>query len=133
MQPLGEGKGGGKREPNLALPAKPPAPIAQTVYQSKAAVRDLRKEAVSKFVPTAVKQKLEAAKGGVGGKLLEEEELERLEKTGYMGGTKDNTHEASENTKANLGREDVDLEEEERRFEREMKSVRMEEVEDEDG
>ena len=69
MQPLGE-----REQPNLALPAKPPAPVAQTVYESKAAVRDLRKEAVSRFVPTVVKKKLEAGKGEVGGKLLEEEE-----------------------------------------------------------
>ena len=133
MQPLGEGKGGGERQPNLALPAKPSAPVAQTVYESKAAVRDLRKEAVSKFMPNAVKQKLEAAKGGVGGKLLEEEELEKLEKEGYVGGGKDDGKETKDDQEVGLGREEVDLEEEERRFEREMRSVQMEEVEDEDG
>lgn len=45
-------------------------------------VRDLRKEAVSKFVPAAVQRKLDA-RNGVGGQLLEEDDLEMLEKEGY--------------------------------------------------
>lgn len=54
----------------------------KTVYESKPVVRDLRKEAVEKFVPLAVKRKLDARRGE-GGRLLEEEEMSRLEKEGY--------------------------------------------------
>lgn len=41
-------------------PALPPAPPAQAVYESKASVRDLKKEATV-FVPAVVKAKLKAA------------------------------------------------------------------------
>ena len=68
--------------PDTVLPAKP-AP--KTTYESKPVIRDLRKEATAKFVPNAVKRKLDATKG-IGGKLLEEEEVERLEKEGYGAG-----------------------------------------------
>ncbi|KAJ9663092.1 hypothetical protein H2201_005763 [Coniosporium apollinis] len=60
--------------------ALPPKPAAQTVYTSAPVVRDLRKEA-ARFMPAAVAQKMRAAKGG--GRLLEAEELERLERAGY--------------------------------------------------
>lgn len=102
--PLGgndRGVGGREREserPKVVVEAK-------TVYESKPVVRDLRKEAVA-FMPAVVRQKLEKGKG-VGG-LLEPEEADRLEKEGYMGGSR----------KA----------EDEKR-----KNVEMEEVEDEDG
>lgn len=81
LEPLGEGRGGGEREPH----ALPPRPVvqAQTVYEAKPAVRDLRKEAVSRFVPTVVARKLEAKRGQ--GRLLEPEELEALEREGYGG------------------------------------------------
>ncbi|KAK4187301.1 WW domain binding protein 11-domain-containing protein [Podospora australis] len=64
--------------------AKPKAPMveAKTVYEAKPVVRDLRKEAVSAFVPTTVKLKLEKAKGQGG--LLEPEELDQLERAGYI-------------------------------------------------
>ena len=45
-------------------------------------VRDLRKEATQRFVPSAVRRKIEA-KAGKGGKLLEEEEVQGLEREGY--------------------------------------------------
>jgi hypothetical protein len=45
-------------------------------------VRDLRKEAVSAFVPTAVRMKLDKSKGQGG--LMEPEEADRLEKEGYL-------------------------------------------------
>ena len=137
LEPLGEGKGGGERSVGSehALPTKPNVkPMVKTVYESKPVVRDLRKEAVSRFVPTAVAQKIAATKGQ--GRLLEEEEVESLEREGYgagatsTGGTPrsptvvDAAPAVNENARA--------LEEEEERFEREMRRVRMEEVEDED-
>ena len=66
----------------------PPKPAAQKVYESAPLVRDLRKEAVAKFVPEAVRRKLEAARGRgrLDGRLLEEEELARLEGEGYRAG-----------------------------------------------
>ncbi|KAI0021360.1 WW domain binding protein 11-domain-containing protein [Xylariomycetidae sp. FL0641] len=62
---------------------KKPAPVvAQTVYEAKPVVRDLRKEAVSAFVPTAVLMKMEKSKGQGG--LMEPEEADRLEREGYL-------------------------------------------------
>ena len=140
--------------PETALPAKP-AP--KTTYESKPVLRDLRKEATAKFVPNAVKRKLDATKG-VGGKLLEEEEVEQLEKEGYgVGGGK--VRDGLEgrglvvDTAPEVGVGDAEdegerrkLEEEEEQFRREMemveadgerkdngqKGVMMEEVSDED-
>lgn len=57
-------------------------PEPKTVYESKPVVRDLRKEAVAKFVPVAVQRKLDASRGE-GGHLLEEEEMSQLERGGY--------------------------------------------------
>lgn len=51
------------------------------VYEAAPQVRDLRKEA-TKFMPTAVAQKMRLAKGE--GRLLEPEEFDQLEKQGYM-------------------------------------------------
>ena len=69
--------------PDTALPAKP-APATRTTYESAPQVRDLRKEATARFVPQVVRKKIDATKGK-GGKLLEEEEVEALEKEGYGG------------------------------------------------
>lgn len=55
----------------------------KTTYESAPQIRDLKKEAVSRFVPTVVKRKQEAVKG-YGGQLLEPEELDRLEREGYV-------------------------------------------------
>ncbi|KAL2136062.1 hypothetical protein VTI74DRAFT_5642 [Chaetomium olivicolor] len=65
-------------------PEKPAAPVveAKTVYEAKPVIRDLRKEAVSAFMPTAVRMKIEKGKGRVG--LLEPEEADQLEKEGYL-------------------------------------------------
>ncbi|KAG6031181.1 hypothetical protein E4U41_007655 [Claviceps citrina] len=60
--------------------ALPPAP--QTVYEAKPVLRDLRQEAVSAFVPTAVQRKLNKGRGQGG--LLEPEEADRLEREGYL-------------------------------------------------
>lgn len=54
---------------------------AQTVYEAKPVIRNLRKEAVA-FVPTAVKAKLDKSKGVRG--LIEPQEAEKLEKEGYL-------------------------------------------------
>ena len=131
LEPLGEGRGGGEREPH-ALPDKPPEVKAQTVYEAKPAVRDLRKEAVNRFVPTVVQRKLEA-KRGEGGRLLEEDEVEKLEKEGY-GGEKGQSSGAVVVDAAPRVGDDGErrLEQEEERFERELRGVQIEEVEDED-
>lgn len=135
------------------LPAKPPVPETKTVYEAAPAVRNLREEAVNKFVPAAVRMKQQAVKGQ--GKLLEPEEMDRLEKTGYVPGTSTTTTEsAREETTAPVtgqtatghpaatassvadvdadGQRQRQLEEEEERFNRELRSVQVEEVEDEE-
>jgi hypothetical protein len=68
--------------PNQQIPARP-APVAKTTYESAPQIRDLRKEAVSRFVPTVVRKKQESAKGGGFGHLVEPEEMDRLEAEGY--------------------------------------------------
>lgn len=146
LEPLGQGRGGGQRLPH-ALPPKPeggPAAVVKTVYEAKPVVRDLRKEAVSKFVPAVVQRKIGAGKGR--GKLLEPEEMDKLEEEGYTGDRRASGQhvEGGGGTAADAvpAVDDVDrvgnagggggLEEEEERFERELRSVQMEEVEDED-
>ncbi|EHY56817.1 hypothetical protein ABEF92_000990 [Exophiala dermatitidis] len=59
------------------------APVVKTTYESAPQIRDLRKEAVGRFVPSVVRKKLEAAKGGGLGRLVEPEEMDRLEAEGY--------------------------------------------------
>ncbi|KAI8157761.1 Protein saf1 [Colletotrichum sp. SAR 10_65] len=59
-----------------------PAPEAKTVYEAKPMVRNLQKEAVTAFVPTAVRMKLDKGKGQGG--LMEPEEADRLEREGYL-------------------------------------------------
>ncbi|GKT92580.1 WW domain binding protein 11 [Colletotrichum tofieldiae] len=61
---------------------KPTAPEPKTVYEAKPMVRNLAKEAVSAFVPTAVKIKMDKGKGQSG--LMEPEEADRLEQEGYL-------------------------------------------------
>jgi plasmid maintenance system killer protein len=73
--PLGPGRAGA-----FELPTKPAAPV-QIVYEAAPVIRDLRKEVVSRFIPSSVAQNIKRAKGEAG--LLEPEEAERLEKLGY--------------------------------------------------
>ncbi|KAL1983971.1 hypothetical protein VTN96DRAFT_9745 [Rasamsonia emersonii] len=81
-EPAGGEGGGGERQPH-PLPPKPEVtPEPKIVYEAAPQIRDLRKEAVSKFVPTVVRQKQDAIKGQ--GKLVEPEEMDRLEKAGYV-------------------------------------------------
>ncbi|KAI6381803.1 hypothetical protein MCOR25_001034 [Pyricularia grisea] len=88
--PLTKDRGLGRgSNSDTGLPPKP-APVATTepkvVYESKPVVRDLRKEAVSAFVPSVVQAKLSKGKGE-GGTLLEPEEADRLEQEGYLKAT----------------------------------------------
>ncbi|KAK0723928.1 WW domain binding protein 11-domain-containing protein [Apiosordaria backusii] len=64
---------------------KPTTPVvveSKTVYEAKPVIRDLRKEAVSAFVPTTVRMKIDKGKGKGG--LLEPEEADKLEREGYL-------------------------------------------------
>lgn len=98
------------------LPSRPtPLVEARTVYEAKPEIRDLRQEATNKFIPAAVRMKQQSIRGQ--GKLLEPEEMDRLEKAGYNAGP------------AQTGEQS--LEEEEERFNKEVRTVQVEEVEDE--
>lgn len=149
LEPLGEGR----ERTNHESPKRPePVSVAKTTYEAKPVVRDLRKEAVKAFMPAVVARKVQAVKGGAGGRLLEEEEAEALEMEGYAGvGTGQGQREGDGDEGRKGGSTVVDaapevgegkgenkrareqesrrLEEEEERFSRE---VRMEEVGDED-
>lgn len=101
------------------LPSRPtPVAQARTVYEAKPEIRDLRQEATNKFIPAAVRMKQQSIRGQ--GKLLEPEEMDRLEKAGYNAGPE-----------AQAGVQS--LEEEEERFNKDLRSVQMEEVEDEEA
>jgi hypothetical protein len=83
--PLGRDRGiGGGREETSTTPTPTPTTVAEpkVVYEAKPIVRDLRKEAVSAFVPTAVRMKMQKTQG-VGG-LMEPDEADRLEREGYL-------------------------------------------------
>jgi hypothetical protein len=94
------------------------------VYEAKPEIRDLRQEATSKFIPAAVRMKQQSIKGQ--GKLLEPEEMDRLEKAGYNAS-------AGPGPEAPTQEGQISLEEEEQRFNRELRTVQMEEVEDEES
>jgi hypothetical protein len=109
-----------------ALPAKPvPAAPAQTVYSSAPQLRDLKKEA-TRFTPSAVAAQKARTKGQ--GKLLEPEEADRLEKAGYMAAQKaadagekeERLKQMAQQIKASVASQEIDMEEETRRFEMEM-------------
>ncbi|KAM0246074.1 hypothetical protein ACHAQJ_010354 [Trichoderma viride] len=95
------------------------APVVEsrTVYEAKPVVRDLRKEAVSAFVPTSVQMKMNKGKGQGG--LMEPEEADRLEKEGYL--------------KLASGSGQADVEAEAERVAASSRNVMMEEVEDEEA
>ncbi|KAL6721898.1 hypothetical protein ACLMJK_001003 [Lecanora helva] len=141
-------------EPYTTLP---PKPTVRTTYESAPQVRDLKKEATAKFIPAAVRRKVDAAKGK-GGALLEEEEVAKLEKEGYGPAATRVIHDTEHRNRTgkpsaaeavrDTMREDATaqrLMEEEEKFARDMKMVeeqqnidkglkyvRMEEVSDED-
>lgn len=93
-----------------------PVTEAKTTYSAAPVIRDLRKEAVS-FVPAAVRAKLDKSKG-VGG-LVEPEEMDRLEKAGYI--------KSEERGNA------VEAGTEHEKLTRGVRAVEIEDVEDEDG
>jgi hypothetical protein len=140
-QSTNTGSAGGETIPH-ALPPKPELQ-AKSVYESAPVVRNLRQEAVSKFVPTAVRRKQDAVKGQ--GRLMEPEEIDSLEREGYRGvqaggnaepTTREGVYDSEPNmvdAALDLTARDRSLAEEEARFERELKHVSVEDVEDEDG
>lgn len=84
---------------------QPPVPIeAKTVYEAKPMVRDLRKEAASAFMPTAVRMKMEKSKGQSG--LMEPEEADRLEREGYL----KSTHTQDDMSSSTMGPPKVSIE-----------------------
>ena len=124
-----------------ALPKKPGLALeAKTTYESAPQVRDLRKEAVARFVPNVVRKKQAVAKGSGG--LIEPEELDRLEREGYthvgpsinqnMPRTEGDSQPALSTITHVADNESKRLTEEEERFQRELRQVQIEEVSDED-
>ncbi|KAL9092860.1 MAG: hypothetical protein Q9165_004278 [Trypethelium subeluteriae] len=124
----------GKQRELHPLPEKPQV-VAQTTYSAAPQIRDLQKEAVNKFMPAAVRRKATQKKGD-GGRLLEPEEVDRLEKEGY--GDAENAaqaaiEEAEHRMIDAVAKEGgMDFSKEEAEFERQLRNVEMEEVEDED-
>lgn len=124
----------GPREPH-ALPAKPPVE-AKITYSSAPMVRDLRKEAVSKFIPSSVKVKPKSKKAETG---VKQEALQDAKKA-VDAATEEAEHRmmaaeqelADEAPAKEAVAEPIDIEAEEARFEREIRQVEMEEVPDED-
>jgi hypothetical protein len=102
-----------------SVPAVPVPVQAQTVYEAKPVVRDLRREAVAAFIPAAVRAKLEKAKGRAG--LVEPEDMEALEREGYAAAYKGG---ATQEHGGGEGHTESDVQD---------RQVRMEDVEDEDG
>ncbi|KAI9933866.1 hypothetical protein ASPWEDRAFT_48522 [Aspergillus wentii DTO 134E9] len=115
-----------------ALPSRPPVVESKAVYEAQPEVRNLRQEAINKFIPAAVRAKQDALKGQ--GKLLEPEEMDKLEKAGYQARAMEAEKDANTNKPA-TGDDSYQrsLEEEERRFNQELRSVQIEEVEDEEA
>lgn len=114
QEPLGEGRGHGTRE------QAPVVAEARTVYEAKPMVRNLQKEAVAAFIPAVVRTKIEKSTGKGG--LLEPEEMDQLEKEGYVHGA---TATAPKGTSDERGGTERDQEIGPR-------AVTMEEVEDQD-
>ena len=122
----------GKRVPHT-LPAKPiTAAPSQTVYSAAPQIRDLKKEAV-KFMPSVVAAQKKRVRGE--GRLLEPEEIDRLEKSGYYAAQKATEEAGKEaalkqaNTLQAADMQGVDLDEEAKRFEQEIGDMYSEEAE----
>ena len=122
----------GQRVPH-ALPSKPmAAKESKTVYSAAPQLRDLKKEAV-KFMPSTVAAQKKRVKGE--GRLLEPEEIDRLEKAGYYAAQKaaeeaadETIHREAESAARVAGTDDFDLEAETRRFEQELAAMEAEEA-----
>lgn len=76
-----EGSEGREKAGKTEMPAMEP----KTVYEAKPVMRDLRREAVSAFVPAAVQAKMTKGRGQGG--LMEPEEADQLEREGYLKST----------------------------------------------
>jgi hypothetical protein len=117
----------GQRVPH-ALPSKPAstAPVPTLIYGAAPQIRDLKKEAV-KFMPSVVSQQRSRVKGQ--GRLLEPEELDKLEKSGYMAAKKAASEAGREarleqaSVLAMAEADGVDLDDELNKFEREMSNI----------
>jgi len=111
--------------PLRGVPSEPvTAPPVKTTYESAPQIRDLKKEAVERFVPTVVRRKQEAAKGARG-QLLEPEEMDRLEAEGYVRTNHDRSPPQEQPPQTATTQEDEDeaaarLAMEEERFQREI-------------
>lgn len=119
-----------ERQQRHELPARPQAP-AQTTYSAAPQTRNLVKEAAAAFVPAAVAARIKERKGGVGGKLLEEDEVRRLERGGYLPGggvvekaAGDGGVGVGGSAQTGAGTRGL-LDDEEARFERELREVDM--------
>lgn len=130
---------GGDRLPHR-LPEKPViVPQVKTTYESAPQIRDLRKEAVARFVPNVVRKKQEVVRGTGG--LVEPEEFDRLEREGYTHGpsvVKQNVPQAETEARPSTSSTPPDadpevkrLAEEEEGFQRGLRQVQIEEVLDE--
>lgn len=124
-------------KPRLDLPQKPQSkPVAQTTYSAEPQIRNLRQEATAKFVPAAVAARLkqrQAMQGrGGDGRLLEPEEVDKLEKDGYLDAKKAANEAAKEEAYTRIAQDGApdgigSFDEEEAAFERELADVDMEE------
>ncbi|OKL62456.1 hypothetical protein UA08_02904 [Talaromyces atroroseus] len=123
----GEERGEQRRQPH-ALPAKPEA-AARTVYESAPVIRDLRQEAVSKFVPAAVRKQQDAIRGQ--GRLVEPEEMDKLEQAGYLQ-TRSTSKQQEQQPKEEEDPEDILKRIEEETRARPQHNVDIEEVTDEE-
>ena len=92
-----------------------PVVESKTVYSAEPVRRDLQKEAVAAFVPSAVQLKM--AKGKGQGGLMEPEEADRLEREGYLKTSGDHSGTEARSPSASAP----------------SRTVTMEEVDDEEG
>jgi hypothetical protein len=106
-----------------------PAQQVKTTYTAAPQLRDLKKEATSRFVPDIVRRKQDAVRGTAG--LIEPEELDRLEAQGYYAQAppkqqQQQQQQAEDGENGEDGEDDADakearrLAEEEARFQREL-------------
>jgi WW domain binding protein 11 len=123
--PLGGGRVGfdQNQKPDLSLPSKPVAKPSPVVLESAPVIRDLRKEAVSRFVPSSVAQNIKRLKGE-GDRLLEPEEADRLEQSGYKDAARA-AEEAVKEAQFNTMGKTSNLEDEAARLEKELQDVEM--------
>ena len=127
--PLREARGGVDREPYALLPRPEVKAQAQTVYESKAQVKDLRRKAVEMFTPAVVQRKLgsKSLDGSVG--LVDGTKTEVYGFSTAIGieGTSTSGRQASSTSRTSKA---IELGAEEERFEKELRRMQMEEIQD---